>query len=328
MTDVDERLLTAAKIREQSKGRLDGNEWLHRHAGIPMDDAHLSALSFVESVFAGAADRPAATFRDTGLGRLCAESFETEAATEAVRDGNGSVLSALAGITETELSGRSLRLPLLLDEALENKGATAFVTVAGAPNSGKTNTVSLLHELRDYAVDDLLVLSNIRTWERTDIVVTSMHDLAVTCLEYRDVPKAVVVDEASTHFDARTYRTEVAEQWSPMAKRFSKVGVDMATLIGHTGKDIHPEAKRLTSLGIMKEDTETAAFFDTWPAESDRPDGQLFDGSVLGLEPTTLEYDPDDAAPWSWNLKAELFAADTDWDGLLSLLRESGPVRL
>lgn len=327
MSDIDEHLLTAAKLREQARKRLEGNDTLLRHAGVPLDDADLSALSFVESAYksAPASERVAASFSGTDLGQLVTESFETEAATAAVESGNGSVLAALVGITEQDLDGGSLRLPLLLAEALENDGAPAFIIAAGAPNSGKTNTVSLLHELRDLAVPDLLVLSNVRTWDRTDCVVTGMHDLAVTCLEYRDRPKAVLIDEASTHFDARTYKQAIAEQWSPVAKRFAKMGVDMASLVGHTGKDIHPEAKRLCSLGIHKTDPKTAEFYGSWPAESDRPTDELFSGSVEGLEATTLGYDPDDAAPWRWDLDAELFARDTDWSGLLALLRETGP---
>ena len=98
-----------------------------------------------------------------------------------------------------------------------NNDAPAFIVGAGNPNTGKTNTMSLLAEIRQYALDDYLVLSNVRSWELTDITVTSAHDLAVALLEHRDVPKFVMIDEASTHFDARTYRREVATQWTPLA---------------------------------------------------------------------------------------------------------------
>jgi hypothetical protein len=34
---------------------------------------------------------------------------------------------------------------------------------------------------------------------------------------------------------------------------------------------------------------------------------------------------PDDAAPWSWNLKADLFADDSEWSELLDSLRSHYP---
>jgi hypothetical protein len=52
----------------------------------------------------------------------------------------------------------------------------------------------------------------VRSWSLTDRVVTSAHDLAVALLEERDRPKFVMVDEASTHFDARTNRREAARR--------------------------------------------------------------------------------------------------------------------
>lgn len=329
MTDSDERLLTAAKLREQVRGRMDGNDRLYPHAGVVSDPADRSVMSFLEGVFAEAGgDLDAPTFARTRLGERVSRSLESAAATEAVHSGNASVMSYLVGVTEQDLDGGSLRLPLLLADALENNGAPAFVVGAGNPNTGKTNTVSLLVELRDLELDDdLLVVSNVRSWERTDIVATSAHELAVALLEHRERPKAVVVDEASTHFDARTYRNEIPQQWTPLAKRFAKVGVDSASLVCHTGKDLHPEAKRMATLPFVKTEPKVIDVFDEWPADSDAPDGRRFSGSIENLEPTTLRYDPDDAAPWSWNLRAELFTKDLGWSALLEELRDLGPVR-
>jgi len=44
----------------------------------------------------------------------------------------------------------------------------------------------------DSALQDYLVLSNVHSWELTDITVTSAHDLAVALLEHRDVPAGAV----------------------------------------------------------------------------------------------------------------------------------------
>jgi len=134
----------------------------------------------------------------------------------------------------------------------------------------------------------------------------------------------VMIDEASTHFDARTNRREVATQWTPLAKRFAKIAVDCCGLVTHTGKDLHPEAKRLATLVFWKTEKDVVEFFERWPADADHPTDPLL-GVVEDLESTGAEYDPDDAAPWSWNLEPELFTLDLDWSELLAQLAERGP---
>jgi hypothetical protein len=328
MTESDENLLAAAKLREAVRGDLDHGDRPYDHAGVVHDPDRRQAISFMESLFADGVDRDgieATAFADTALGQALISKELTDGTTEAVKTGNGSVLAHHTGITEMDLDGSSLRLPMRLNSHLDNNGATAFVVGAGNPNTGKTNTMSLLVELRDYVLDDLLVLSNVRSWDRTDHVVTSAHDLAVTLLEHRDVPKVIVLDEASTHLDSRTNRREVATQWTPLAKRFSKINVDTCGVICHTGKDLHPEAKRLATLCFYKTEPAVAEFYERWPADADFPADRLFGGSIDDLEPTGAEYDPDDAAPWSWNLKADLFAEDLEWSELLDELKRRGP---
>jgi hypothetical protein len=90
--------------------------------------------------------------------------------------------------------------------------------------------------------------------------------------------------------------------------------------------DCHPEAKRLATLAYWKEETRVAEFFERWPADADRPVDGLLGGPVEDLESTGAEYDPDDAAPWSWNLEPELFTRDLDWPELLTELSERGPI--
>jgi hypothetical protein len=325
MTEIDETLLTAAKLREQIRGRIEGEGQLLDHAGLVPDRDHRASLTFVEEAVRGDDDRPV-SLGDTSLGESVQSSLFVDRATEALDRGDGMTLSHLVGVTEQDLDGSALRLPMMLVDELENNDAPAFIIGAGNPNTGKTNTMSLLAELRKHDLgDDYLVISNSRSWELTDVVATSAHDLAVALLEHRDVPKFVMIDEASTHFDARTYRREVATQWTPLAKRFAKIGVDACGLVVHTGKDCHPEAKRLATLAYYKTQKDVAEFYERWPADADYPTDQLFNGSIDSLESTGAEYDPDDAAPWEWNLEPQLFSLDTSWKNLLQELIDRGP---
>ncbi|MDZ7729913.1 MAG: hypothetical protein U5K37_01210 [Natrialbaceae archaeon] len=169
-----------------------------------------------------------------------------------------------------------------------------------------------------------MVISNVRSWDRTDVVVRSMHDLVVTLLEHRTQPKAVVIDEASTHFDARTYREEVANQWTPAAKRMAKMGVVFCGLICHSGKDLHPEAKRLTNLAYWKHSKQEASWFEEWQGDADYPRSPLFPGVVERLEIYFGTYDPDEPATWSWDLRPGLFEEYSEWPNLLDHLNRVG----
>ena len=318
MTDSDERLLTAAKLREQIDGRLDSRADFYTHTGIVDDDGHRSTLSFVESVIRDSADH--ASFAETELGSDVLAAFRSDRATTAVSESNGSVLSHLVGVTEQDLDASAITLSARILEELDRDGALSTILAAGDPNTGKTNTAWLLVELARTLWDDLLVLSN-AAGSLTDIRVTSMHELTELLIEHRERPKAVLLDECSTHMDARTHSREVATQWTPVAKRMAKLGVDVQLNVVHSGKDYHPEGKRLTTLGVWKSEKAVAEFFSNWAADSDRPSSPIFSGPVGDLEPTAVEYDPDDTAPWSWNLEEELFQEDLTWPGYLDHLR-------
>ncbi|TKX48248.1 hypothetical protein EXE49_16695 [Halorubrum sp. ASP121] len=317
MGNSDEGLLTAAKLAEQLAGNIDTDRDLASGAGA-LDPDDVSASVFLDDL-RGYFDRP------PELLSLVDRTQQSRQASEAIRSGNSLLLSHLVGITEQDLDASALRLPLRLDDVMTNNDTTAFIGGAGNPNTGKTNLMALLAELRSATVDDLLVISNSRTWPRTDIVVTSAHDLAVTCIEHRDRPKFVFIDEGSTHFDARTNSYEVAAQFSPLAKRLAKVNVDVFGTVFHTGKDCHPELKRLFTTAYFKHSKKEVDFFADWPADADKPTNQLFSGTVENLEPASAEPDPDDAAPWNWNLEPDLFSKDLDWPDLLDELCERGP---
>lgn len=327
MTDsVDEHLLTAAKLREQIRGDLDGHESVHPHAGLVEDRQDRAVMSFIESCFndSGSVPLDAHSAEETELGQILRSKQNTDTASSALSQGNGSVMSHLVGVTEQDLDASQLSLPARILSRLQADGALCTLLAAGAPNSGKTNTVWLIGEIAKSWWDDLRVISNAHA-DIVDSRVTSAHDLALDLLENRDVPKMVVVDEGSTHFDARTNSYEVSSQWSPLLKRMSKLSVEVVAVIGHTGKDVDPELKRLTNLALYKSSPKSAEFFSEWPAESDFPDDRLFGGSLEDLEPTSTEYDPDEPAPWDWNLEADLFSLDLDWPALLEELRERGP---
>jgi hypothetical protein len=106
-------------------------------------------------------------------------------------------------------------------------------------------------------------------------------------------------------------------------KRFSKLGVEAVGVIGHTGKDLHPEQKRLTTLPFFKEEQTFVGFFEEWPAEAENPSDRRFGGSLVNLEKTVSGYKPDDASPWAWDLETDIITSPSEsWNELFHLLKE------
>jgi hypothetical protein len=159
MTDVDEHLLTAAKLFEQARGRMDNEAGLLSHAGLPLDQEDHDVLSFLY-------DEPISddlgAFEDTRLGEVVDAHLRSKSATQAVKQGDGEAMSYLVGITEQDLDASALTLPARILEELDRDGALTTVLAAGDPNTGKTNSAWLLVELGRTLWDDLLVLSNAR----------------------------------------------------------------------------------------------------------------------------------------------------------------------
>jgi len=232
--------------------------------------------------------------------------------------------SHIVGVTEQDLEGSQLRLASRLMAELERDGALTTLLAAGDPNSGKTNTVWLVVEIARTLWPELVVISNAQSGT-TDVRVTSAYELAVAMLEHRERPTAVVIDEGSSYFDSRTKSREVAEQYSPLHKHMSKLGVAINAVIGHTGKDVAPEVKRLCSLALWKPEPDVAEFYGRWPGDADRPTEPIFDGPVSELEETSVDYEPNSRAPWEWDLDPQVLGLDLEWPELLEELRRRGP---
>lgn len=303
---TDENLLTAAKLREQVRRRIDGDDRLHPHTGLVPDRHDRAVLSFVEDCYDGLDEDLPISFEDSKLGRSVESALVTDAATEAVMSANTSYLAHLVGITEQDLDADRFAYTVELLDRVENNGAPCFVIGYGLPNSGKTGHI--LHDWRlawRRIYPDGLMISNARI-EGFDACLTSMSEIYRYCLDHPDRRKFLFVDEGSTHFDARTNSYEVASQFSPFAKRFAKLKVDFFTA-GHTGMDTHPETKRLATTLFHKPDVKQVQFFDA--IDGDDLLDPVFPDVIDGLEKPTISYDPDDWSPLDWDLDADDLAA-------------------
>ena len=136
-----------------------------------------------------------------------------------------------------------------------------------------------------------------------DAVLAACHDRGIEAVPVRPLSVAHRSDEGELAVPAEPVDTLLGEGFVPVVP---------GDVIGHTGKDLHPEQKRLTTLPFFKEEQTAVDFYTEWLADSDRPTGQRFGGSLVNLERSVTDYDPDDASPWEWDLKSDIFTVSSN----------------
>jgi hypothetical protein len=104
-------------------------------------------------------------------------------------------------------------------------------------------------------------------------------------------------DECSTHLDARTNSYEVSSLYLPAVKRFAKVNID-GMHIAHSGMDVHADMRRATIITefIFKLSKITAEVYNTMVEDA----GNDLKYVMSPIPKPSVEYDPDDYSPWSW----------------------------
>ena len=296
--------LNPSKLREIASGSADGAATLGSTTGIAPE--HEAAMSFFERSLAARGQRVDAT----ELGKELVESFESRQASRAVHEGNPDLLAYLVGMTDSELSADAVTVLSKMTEAIENNGAPMQLVVGGLPETGKTNTALLVARIWKMLHPDGVLITNMESLLFRDLLVRTADGLLDELVTLEDRRALVLIDEASRCFGAKKYGYQVEEQWVSLAKKFAKFGgapggVD-SVLIGHTLLDISPECLRLATLVLWKEEKELGQFYASVDPEDRALTNPMFPDPLSPVEKMPDRYyDPDDMAPWTWDLNAE-----------------------
>jgi len=317
--ETEDSSFASAKLRDFVRGEVRENRDLYPHTGLVEPGSETAELlSFMESVYdASDGDELPARLEDSRAGRTLRRIAATDRVGGAVED----LPSFAVGITETEVDISPARVFSKLQSSLLNNHAPWIGVFFGPPNTGKTSLALLYLEVwremvgLKYDREDPLILSNSSTIEAVDHVVTDVSEFRRLLFgddEYfetngrhgtppeieQERPVYWLFDECSTHMDARTSRREVAHQYTPLVKRFAKVRVDAAH-IGHSGMDIHPELRRSTIATefLFKWRKQVADVYVSMHEDQ----GVDKKYRLEGIPDTTIGYDRDDFAPWSWD---------------------------
>lgn len=309
----------SAKLREFVRGELKTkvNEDLYPHVGVVRPGCSTEELlSFMESIYDPDQEDLPRRFKDTRAARVLRRRAATEYVGERIPD----LASFVVGLTERDVEISQAQALAKVARSIVNEGAPYSALIFGGMNRGKTGFAGLWLELwrelvpLKYGTEESVVVTNMRTLDAANHVVTDIgrfRELVFGDEEYLDsggvdgeppeIPPEVPVwwhfDECSSHLDARTFSHEVSTQYLPLVKRFAKVRVD-AVHLGHSGMDIYKDMRRsqITAEFVFKTALKTAEVYE-----------RMFEDQGAGLKyvlqeipETTVEYDPDDYSPWSW----------------------------
>jgi hypothetical protein len=316
--ETSDRTFSAAKLREHIRGNVKENNDLYSHTGIlDPNSKSQEMLSFLESIYDPHHDDLPHDLQAT----RAAETIRRSAASRHVGKEIEDTPAFAVGMTEREVEISQARAFGKIQSSILNNGAPYTTVFFGGMNTGKTSMACLYVELwKDLASLkyntnlDPVVISNAASLEVADYVaqdISRFRELVFGSDEWFEsdgetgeppvidpnTPTFWLFDECSTHLDARTNSYEVANQYTPLLKRFAKVNVDAAH-IGHSGLDVHAELRRPTIITefIFKTGLKTADIYNSM--DDDRGTDQKYE--LTEIPDTSLNLDPDDFAPWSW----------------------------
>lgn len=293
---VNEQFL-AQVLRQSLDSRGDLDQF---GAYIEDDDLRdvLVKLSASWSVFASE-DSPD-RFEDTKLCRLLLRMYGDRRLLQHLDGENNVGLSFLLGDEDSTTTFDSEFPVLQVLDDIRNDGAPYILTLFGRPKTGKTGVASsyVRWAERLYGERALCVVSNMETFDRTDELALSHDDLDQAIAD--NDCTAVVLDEAHIHLDGgrNESRRYVRDEFAPMLKKCGKRGVVLFVVISHTGKDLHPEVKRLSTHIGRKTDLKTLELYHDFDDGSHRLEDEH---TVLeDLPAPPYDYDPNDLAPFSY----------------------------
>jgi hypothetical protein len=176
--------------------------------------------------------------------------------------------------------------------------------------NGKTDFALLLSELwrdereaRGYDVD---LASNISTWEGAETVeeYDELTDWMGEGGEVGDSRRLFVFDEASSHASGYASDAQDArENLGKLVNLMRKHGTSMM-IIGHTGKDVHPDVLRKSTHIIRKTALKEAEIYRRETEVGGEMVSSL-DLDLDGIPPTGEVFDHLEASTWSWGESAE-----------------------
>lgn len=307
--NASEQFSTSAELRSYIEGNLGENTDVYPHAGFISDSSVLELMNFLSYAYDGDKDGMPYNFENTDLGQMMKKSQATKTATKAVREGNISQMKYVSGKQSYQIDASSINALIALREKLENPAYIQYLF--GHMGNGKTDFAILECELakRELGFE---IGSNIKSFTEKDKMIQNYGELlkwlangqqvsSVDEIIEKDIDvsdKLFVFDEASSHasgYSDDAYETQ--KKLGVMVKKIRKVGGRLI-VIGHTGKDIHPDIRRLSEC-VHKTGKKVAKIYQT---VDERGNGEGLKDSISGIPKTNWNnYETKEITKWNWS---------------------------
>lgn len=268
-----------------------GKANLNKHIGHSWSQRTIDFLDYLENEWSSIVDSELdEEFSDSELFEKVVRQELSWVLTKAVKNGNVSQIKYITGYSPNREELSSIGLVKKLLNRITREGYCAYIF--GKVGVGKTDFALLLSEIWKLN-DEGEVGLNIESFEEKDQLIRSFSELK-KWLE-KSGEKLFVFDEASSYAGGYGEQGYRARNLVKLLKRFRKYDASLL-IIGHTGKDVHPEIRRSCHDVIEKVGKKKARFWE-----------KLKDGEGKGLEleiddipKTGYSYDTDELTQWSW----------------------------
>lgn len=241
---MGDQSIVSAEVREMLDGNLADNSLFGSHAGFVGGQSG-KLLSFLAQHYDG--DRHEELpyrLEDTELFQAMVESNATERITEAVEDGNTSLMSFATGVTQRDVDASPVRALQQFQSLVRNAGQ--ILVFAGGTNNGKNNVSSLGIELFKGQYPDGLVAANMESLSGVEYkTVRSFDELDEWTEKNRKREKFLLIDDASIdHMEGSANIHEVRERQGELVRLAAKRHCRIAYL-GHRTNDITPRIRAM-----------------------------------------------------------------------------------
>lgn len=308
--DTSELFNTAAEFASYVNNNLDGKPTeLHSHAGLVDSGEEMEFLNMLQNAYRSDHKELPHKFKDTKLGQILIKNSATKLASKAVSEGNIGQMKRFTGKQsyKTDSSGihalRKLRSEISKDAYIQY--------LFGHMGNGKTDFAILQGELAKKELG-FKIITNIKSLEEKDAYVETYGDLLKELANGQEVSNVdeivesdidtsnilFIFDEASSHasgYSDDAYETQ--KKLGVMVKKVRKVS-GRIIVIGHTGKDLHPDVKRLCDC-VHKTSKKTANYYKSVDEQGNGVNKQM---SVKGIPKTNWDsYDTNEITSWDWS---------------------------
>jgi hypothetical protein len=238
-------------------------------------------------------------FEDTEFYRDWVTVAMSKEAGHAVRNDDLVTMQSFVGEPQSTEDVSGIQTTRRLRDGLRRPAYVCYIH--GHMGNGKTDFALLLAELwkdeTEARGDDAVIAANIESFEEKDEYISDFDEY-VEWLEETDKEKMFIFDEASSHASGYASQAQQSRKLGRLVNLIRKYNGNIV-IIGHTGKDVHPDIRRKCIHFVRKTGTKTNEIRTRNDIGEGEGDFDL-EMQLEGIPQTSFTYDHKEASSWDW----------------------------